>query len=269
MEQLYINEGNFFKERKDEKQTDNELAFTCYDVVEAICRYLNYTAVAEGDKLYLIDYDNIRNGNNQYTTYDLSGPTLSSTAVTIADNTTLQASMYQGSNNNISLDNVYSKVSVTDNLYTFDNALPELFNYQATNITAADDWTKEDRVFTGSTIDDWEMQTVASGNTIQTADGLMNSITDRNYHTFMKYYHNQPNYKFYWYEKDAGGNMESSTKIPQIFLPFKYRSLTHLICGLTPTASSMASAVATAAASVSFDSVAGWSTSWSVRTMET
>lgn len=203
LEQLYINEGNFFKERKDEKQTDNELAFTCYDVIEAICRYMNYTAVADGDKLYLIDYDNIRNGNNQYTTYDLSGPTLSSTAVTIADNVTLQASMYQGSNNNISLDNVYSKVSVTDNLYTFDNALPELFNYQATNITAADDWTKEDRVFTGSGIDDWELQTVASGNTIQTADGLMNSITDRNYHTFMKYYHNQPNYKFYWYEKDA------------------------------------------------------------------
>ena len=52
---LYLSEALFFDTKTDSKQTDNDVAWKCSEVLEEICRYLQLTAVAEGDTVYFLD----------------------------------------------------------------------------------------------------------------------------------------------------------------------------------------------------------------------
>ena len=58
---LTISEQNFFDE-------DDE-PMKMQEVLEEVCQFLAVTAVAYGNSVYLIDYDAIKNGNNNYYRY--------------------------------------------------------------------------------------------------------------------------------------------------------------------------------------------------------
>lgn len=97
------------------------------EVLEELCQYLGLTAVAEGDSVYFLDYDSIKHGRNTYYKYsvdDDSAPSLQ----TISFSKTITAEDYSESGATLSLDNVYNKVSVKADLYTFDSVLPNLFS---------------------------------------------------------------------------------------------------------------------------------------------
>lgn len=126
LDKLYIAEENFF-DKKEDKETDEDVAWTMQEVLEEICQYLGLTAVADGDKVYFIDYDAIKHGINTYYKYsvdDDSAPTLE----TIRFSKTIKAEDYSESGATLSLDNVYNKVSVKADLYTYDNLIPDLFS---------------------------------------------------------------------------------------------------------------------------------------------
>ncbi|WP_181792828.1 hypothetical protein [Segatella buccae] len=106
--------------------------------MEEICRFLGVTAVADRDLVYFLDYDAIKNGINDYYKYTIGNPTPSK--VTLSFNKTITASDYIDSGASLSIDNVYNKVKVTDDLYTFDDILPDMFD-TAVNITADSDAT--------------------------------------------------------------------------------------------------------------------------------
>ena len=206
IEELKISESNFFDEKDDENKTDNEVAWTCKEVLESVCQYLGYTCVADGDSVYFLDYDAIRNGCNNYYKYDLSN-TASKTLVTMNYSKLIQASDYSENGATLSLDNVYNKVSVTDDLYTFDKVIPDMFE-NLTNITksADSDLSNSTNVNNGmygevvqSLVDNAGDKT--NNNMVVLLDRIYNPQKNQygDYNAiFVKYFTN-PNYKFYKY----------------------------------------------------------------------
>lgn len=134
---IYISEQNFFDE-KDDNETDDDVAWTCQEVLEEICQYLGYVCVGDGDKVYFLDYDAIKNNNNTYTVYNVGNTTPIETGVTLSKSLVISQSDYMGGNNNISLDNVYNKVSVKDSFYTFDSIIPSIYD-GGVNVTKSSD----------------------------------------------------------------------------------------------------------------------------------
>lgn len=193
LNELYISEQNFFDE-KDDDETDDDVAWTCQEVLEEICKYLGYVCVGDGTSVYLLDYDAIRNNVNTYTKYNIGSTAY--TTVTLANSLAIKETDYRGSNNTISLDNVYNKVSVKDSFYTFDSVIPDLYK-TANNITK-----DSDPEVSAST----QISAGMYGEIINGSDGKMEVLIDRVYDpedevytdynvVFLKYYVND-NYNF-------------------------------------------------------------------------
>nr|DAZ05116.1 MAG TPA: hypothetical protein [Caudoviricetes sp.] len=123
--QLYISEENFFDKKEDE-ETDDDVAWTMQEVLEEICQFLGVTAVADGDSVYFLDYDAIKHGRNSYYKYEIDTITVPE-EVTVSFSKTITAADYSESGATLSLDNVYNKVSVKADLYTFDKVVPDMF----------------------------------------------------------------------------------------------------------------------------------------------
>jgi hypothetical protein len=119
LSKLVISESNFFEE-KDSDETDEDVAWSCYEVLEEICRYLSVTATPVGDILYLIDYDN---QSTEYIEYDFKG---NSNVVNVELNPKITAESYAESGTTLSLSEVYNKVTVVAESYAFEDVLPDL-----------------------------------------------------------------------------------------------------------------------------------------------
>lgn len=132
-ESLYISEQNFFDEKK-ENETDNDVAWTMQEVLEEICQYLGYTCVAEGDSVYFLDYDAIREGINDYYKYTVDN-IANPTKVTKVFHKMINENDHSENGASLSLDKTYNKVKVKDSLYDFNLAIPNPFD-DADNITS-------------------------------------------------------------------------------------------------------------------------------------
>lgn len=205
LDKLYIAEDNFF-DKKQDKETDEDVAWTMQDVLEEICQYLGVTAVADGDKVYFLDYDAIKAGLNTYYEYavdDVSAPTIKHISFT----KTIKASDYSDTDGSLSLDNVYNKVTVTDDLYTFDSVLPSLFDGMV-NITKDNDdaLSSQANKDAGTFGVAFKNDVTSYGSLTKEANNmivLVDKAGDAYNSVFMQYYTN-PAYKFYRYrlEKD-------------------------------------------------------------------
>ena len=133
----FISEENFFDKKDDNKKTDTDVAWKANEVLEQICQYFGVVAVGNKEDVYFLDYDAIRQGNNDYWKFELGKEEY--TKVTL-DNTdfVVTSKEYSSANSRISLDNVYNKVVVKDKLYEFDAMIPDFFTY-GVDITADDD----------------------------------------------------------------------------------------------------------------------------------
>lgn len=146
-ESLYISEQNFFDEKK-ENETDNDVAWTMQEVLEEICQYLGYTCIAEGDSVYFLDYDAIREGKNDYYKYTVDN-IANPTKETKVFHKMINENDHSENGASLSLDKTYNKVKVKDNLYDFNLAIPDPFD-DADNITSYNE-NYEDEWETGYT----------------------------------------------------------------------------------------------------------------------
>ena len=205
LDKLFVSEFNFF-DKKEDKETDEEVAWTMQEVLQEICQYLGVTAVADGDEVYLLDYDAIKAGNFNYYRYSLSNPS-NPTLVKKEFGKIIQAQDYSDTGATLSLDNVYNKVTVIDDLYTFDSVIPDLFN-NLTNITKDYDDkivtpqptgfdTGKYGIFVKSRVGGDNSE---NANTIGVVVKPMD-ITDPDI-ILVKYY-NSPAYRFYKYDGDG------------------------------------------------------------------
>lgn len=167
---LYISEQNFFDE-------DNE-PMTLQDVMEEICRYLGLTAIADGDSVYFLDYDAIKNNINTY--YKFTVGSNSKELVTLQQSKAVEGSDYVENGGQISLDNVYNKAIVKDSLYSFDSVIPSI-------------WDEKDLVIymRYGFDNNWHYY--------QEVDEEHSKLGKHK--CFFKYYSN-PNYKSYYYDKN-------------------------------------------------------------------
>lgn len=134
MNDLYISKNNFFDQ--DEEKSDKENAWTCQDVLEEICKYLGLTVIADKDSVFFLDYDAIKNGNNNY--YKYSVGSTEGTKVEIKFSKTISAEDFSNSGSTITLGNVYNTVKVSADCNTFDSVLPDPYK-TAVNITSGTD----------------------------------------------------------------------------------------------------------------------------------
>lgn len=135
LDKLFISEMNFFDSKKD-TETDDDVCWTCKDVISEICQYLGYVATMIGPDLYLMDYDSIRKSTPQYWRYDLkttSNPTLQ----TIQHTHKIDGNDHYENSATVSLDAIYNKISVLAETYTFDE-LVNVSDYGDENITNLD-----------------------------------------------------------------------------------------------------------------------------------
>lgn len=134
MNDLYISKNNFFDQ--NEEKDDKENAWTCQDVLEEICKYLGLTVIADKDSVYFLDYDAIKNGNNNY--YKYSVGSTEGTKVEVKLSKTISAKDFSESGSTITLSNVYNTVKVSADCNTFDSVLPDPYK-TAVNITSGTD----------------------------------------------------------------------------------------------------------------------------------
>ncbi|MDE6477104.1 MAG: hypothetical protein K2L48_02820 [Mycoplasmoidaceae bacterium] len=112
---ILISEKNFF---------DNDGKPLKYnEVLEHICKYLNLTCIAHGKDLYFIDYYSLKGMGTKYTNIQDNNIYTFDTSKNIAD-----IQQYAGNSHNISLDEVYNKVSITDSFYNIDEIFPDIYN---------------------------------------------------------------------------------------------------------------------------------------------
>lgn len=140
IEKLRVSQNNFFEE-KQQGQTNDDVAMSCYDVLVEVMQFMGYTMFAEGDEVFIIDYDAIKRGNNKYFLYSLTGTTLGTyTTTTKSYKYQITGESIGETGTTISLDKVYNKVTVKDDFYTYNSLFPNFGDAKyETNITAAHD----------------------------------------------------------------------------------------------------------------------------------
>lgn len=136
-----ISQQNFYAEKDDINQTDDDVAWSAYDVLFEICQWLNLTLYAEGEDVYLINFDAIKQGINNYFKYDLTkSPEQDGEYVTLSETRHIIGESYAENGTQIELTEVFNKVTVVDDFNAFESLFPE-FGDDATetNITADSD----------------------------------------------------------------------------------------------------------------------------------
>lgn len=130
-----ISERNFLSQDKEEK--DGEGDKTYKEVLESVCMWMGVTAMAYGDTVYFIDYDALQNASaNTSIIVDVAGGNVT-TGTMALPGYTITGSSYASADTNLSLDKVYTKVTVKDELNEYDDILGDIFD-GAENITADD-----------------------------------------------------------------------------------------------------------------------------------
>ena len=138
---LTISEQNFFDE-DDEPMKMNE-------VLEHICRFMNVTAIGQGDKVYFVNYDAIKEGENSYKEYTVGSSSFSNT--TLDSSMDIDSSSYSASGADISLAMTYSRVTIKDSLYAVESIIPSLYEDEDLENTYYDsslsqNWAQEYRI---------------------------------------------------------------------------------------------------------------------------
>ena len=140
-DKIRVSEGNFFEEKDYELQPDNEVAMNCYDVLFEIMQYMGCTIIADGEDVYILDYDAIRNGKNTYFKYDISGSSIgSSQQITLSQSYQIKEGSYATNGSKVDLTEVFNKVTVKDDFYKIEavnDGMNEGRNF--INITASND----------------------------------------------------------------------------------------------------------------------------------
>ena len=210
IEKLRISQNNFFDPKKDIKQTDDDVAFTYYDVLFHLLQFLGYTLIVEGDEVFIIDYDAIRNGNNKYFRYSLTSSSLGTpNSVNVSFSKHITDGSYSENGTNIEMTEVYNKVSVKDEFNTFDNIFPTFGDESTeTNITVP-------FANMSSSFVDWANKGFIFGDHIQADPSYymnqnMAIVIDKDLHNnywinFFKFY-DSPVFDFIQYNRDSSRN---------------------------------------------------------------
>lgn len=131
IDSVAISESNFYDD--DETHTP----WKCYDVIEEMMKYLNCTLVPYGKDIWIVDYNYINakgalwgaqgNDTQYYKCYNLDNIDTTSDFGTNTFDNVIQKNNYSDSGQSITLDDVYNKVSVSENTYPVEEIITDIF----------------------------------------------------------------------------------------------------------------------------------------------
>lgn len=121
LDKLYASSNNFIDDNEE------HTPWTQYDVLYEIMNFLGWSMIPYGDDVWCVDYRAENQGITTYSCYDIqtgvegqSVDSQSVTSITIDD-------MGPGESK-LSIDDVYNKIEVSDNLYKIDEIAPDIFD---------------------------------------------------------------------------------------------------------------------------------------------
>ena len=120
---IYAASANFID--NDEEQTP----WTNYEVLSEIMQFLGWSAIPVGNDVWLVDYNARINDTVEYYKYNIYSEeylgtyTNNSSAIHISKDTILAPG-----SSNISIDDIYSKIEISDNLYDIEEIAPNVFD---------------------------------------------------------------------------------------------------------------------------------------------
>lgn len=130
LKQLFISENSFFDDDDvyvdGVRQTDDDDSLE--DVLEKIMTYLGMTIIADGDSVYIIDYDHIYGNSGNPDFFKINIADKSETTVTIESNPTINGTDFAENGAQISLSKVFNKVTVIDKWHEVENIFPDLYD---------------------------------------------------------------------------------------------------------------------------------------------
>ena len=116
-----ISENNFYSEEGE--------PWSYQEVLEETCKYFGFVCFQWGDKVYFIDYDNYSSTKSMTGyVYEKSTGWNTRTMVTLSNFNTITEDSYRGTGADMSLDDVYNKVTVNCNYYNVEHIIPDLFD---------------------------------------------------------------------------------------------------------------------------------------------
>ena len=119
---LFISEQNFFS-------SDIEEPWKLSEVLQEICRYLGFTCLQWGKRMYFIDYQYLNDNNDIYASYFQKSNNYSSSSVShLTGSMTVTAADYKKNGASISFEPVYNKMAVKANMYSIEHFIPNIFD---------------------------------------------------------------------------------------------------------------------------------------------
>ena len=118
---FYISENNFYSEEDE--------PWTMKEVLEETCKYFGYVCFQWGDSVYFMDYDKYQN-TTEMRGYKAvkNGYNWNLEEVLINDSPKeITEESYRGTGADMSLDDIFNKVSVECNYYNVEDVIPDLF----------------------------------------------------------------------------------------------------------------------------------------------
>lgn len=158
-----VSEQAFFDAIGDGKKVE-DAAHTYQEALEAVCTYLGLVAVADGEYVFLLDYDNVSSQNRSFEFAGINGETRPAGVAPVIRNITHQGRNISRANATRSLGDTYNKVTVKSKPRKVEDLIPNLFE-SVDNITveSAGDGTRQQ----------FSDYIYKAEQTVDTPDGLM------------------------------------------------------------------------------------------------
>lgn len=120
-DELLASSGNFIDD--DEAHTP----WTEYEVLEEICKFMGWSMIPHGHDVWIVDYKAESVGSVTYNKYSILDSSLVGT-YSSSSATEITLSNEAGGTANISIDDIFNKVEISDNLYKIDEIAPDIFD---------------------------------------------------------------------------------------------------------------------------------------------
>lgn len=125
LKSLYVSSRNFIDD--DQERTP----WKEYEVLEEMMQFLGWTLVPNGEDVWLIDYKAEANGSVTYFkyTWDELQQTFVSDGTYTSTSALKNINQYSAAGtSNVSIDDIYNKISISDNLYKIEEISPDIFD---------------------------------------------------------------------------------------------------------------------------------------------
>lgn len=118
IKKLYASSANFIDDN------DAHDPWTEYEVVEEILKFLGWSLCPYGDDVWIVDYRSVSTDGSWYKKYDIqSGDFIDNQYISsVIDISSIEAP----GTPNISIDDIYNKIEISDNLYKIDEISPDI-----------------------------------------------------------------------------------------------------------------------------------------------